>query len=78
MPITYDITTDLRYLEGFEIGFRKGLEIAKERVMQEKTNEMVRRLLIHGGLSIEIIASVANITVEQVRAIAADLTAKIK
>ena len=75
MPITFDITTDLRYLEGFEIGFRKGLEIAKERVMQEKTNEMVRRLLIHGGLSIEIIASVANITVEQVRAIAADLTA---
>lgn len=68
MPITYDITTDLRFMEGVEKGVEKGME--------KKTNEMVRALLVQGDLSIEIIASIANITVEQVKAIAADLKKK--
>jgi len=50
MPIHYDIETDALYLEGFEVGFKQGLQKAKY--------ETIARMLRSGEVTQEMIALV--------------------
>lgn len=58
MPITYDITTDGLYLEGKEVGHKKG--------SKETTDQLIIRALKLGKNSIEEIAEIADVEVTYV------------
>ena len=58
MTIIYDITTDLRYLEGVETGIETGIEKEKNRA--------IRIAIIKGKLSLEEIAEMFSVDLEYV------------
>jgi predicted transposase YdaD len=61
MPITYDITADLRYQQGLEQGQQRG--------ESKKTRFMVERMLLSGKMSISEIAEIAAVSVDYVIAV---------
>lgn len=66
MPLTYDITADIRYQQGLEQGIEQGLEQGLERGVSDATRQMVERLLEKGVLSLKDIAEVASVSIDYV------------
>lgn len=52
MPITYDITTDIRYQQGIEQG------------IEQKNREIVEKLLANGRFSLREIAEIADVSID--------------
>jgi hypothetical protein len=57
-------------------GFQKGLEIAKEKAMGQRTRAFVTNLLLHTDCTNEKIASLANVTLAFVEDVAKSLESK--
>ncbi len=66
MPLTYDITTDVRYQQGIEQGIEQGISAA--------TRQMVARLLEKGVLALKDVAEVANVSIDYVIKVQNELT----
>ncbi len=64
MSINYDVTKDLRYLEGKEIG------------IASITKEFIKNLLINGKLSIKEIAEATKVSIDDVIAIHNEMNGK--
>lgn len=68
MPVTVDITQDLRYQQGVEIGIEKGIEVGVEKGREEgvergkaeNRNEIAEKLL-QEGLSVSFIQKVTGL-----------------
>ena len=75
MSITYDVKTDLRYLQGEEEGEKKGIKKGKEEGKEEGGEEMlfVIKLLKKGVLPIKEIAAKAGVSIEKVLSIKKEL-----
>jgi len=72
MPITYDITKDRLYNQGIKKGIKKGIE----KGIEEKTYQMIAGLIKQDILTIEQIAEVAKVSVDQVIQIRKELYGK--
>ena len=64
MSINYDVTKDLRYLEGKEIG------------IASNTKELIQNMLINGKLSLIEIAEIAKFSIDDVIAIHNEMNGK--
>jgi predicted transposase/invertase (TIGR01784 family) len=69
MPITFDIKKDLRYQQGKEEGIEEGIEKGIEKGIQkgrdEEINDVIRNAR-KNGISINLIADILNISVNEV------------
>ena len=68
MSINYDVTKDLRYLEGKEIGIDLGIAT--------NTKVLIQNMLINGKLSLIEIAEIAKVSIDDVIAIHNEMNGK--
>ena len=64
MSINYDVTKDLRYLEGKEIG------------IATNTKALIKNMLVNGKLSLIEIAEIAKVSIDDVIAIHNEMNGK--
>ncbi len=72
MPIKYDLTKDIRFKEGREVGIEKG----EERGERKKARASAIRLLKNGLLSIVMIAEALDVSLDFVLKIQDELEKK--
>lgn len=70
MALTYDIEKDAFYQTGLKKGMEKGIEKGEQRGIEKATAKMIIGLLKSEKLSLQEIADIAHISLEQVKAIA--------
>ena len=68
MSITYDVTQDLRYLEGKELGVELGVEKNKK--------EMIVKLLKEGSWSLQKISDFVEVDIDTIIAISNEMQSK--
>ena len=68
MSINYDVTKDLRYLEGKEIGIDLGIA--------SNTKALIKNMLSWGKLSIKEIAEATKVSIDDVIAIHNEMNGK--
>ena len=80
MSINYDVTKDLRYLEGKEIGIDLGIDLGKEIGIDlgiaTNTKALIRNMLSWGKLSIKEIAEATKVSIDDVIAIHNEMNGK--
>lgn len=68
MPITYDITTDIRYQQGIEQGIEQGMSL--------KTRKTVEKMLAGNRFSLREIADISDVSIDYVIKVQNELTDK--
>ena len=72
MSINYDVTKDLRYLEGKEIGIDLGIDLG----IASNTKALIKNMLSWGKLSIKEIAEATKVSIDDVIAIHNEMNGK--
>lgn len=73
MPIKYDLTKDIRFKEGVEVGIKMVEKIAAKIGERRKARSATIRMLKHGLLSVVTIAEVLDVSLDFVLKIQEEL-----